>query len=221
MELKKTNFTLLGIIIVLFIVAILVLIKVVFLNVKGFEWGSVTDWISATCNMAMAGAAVYAAYNAKDWISPKIQHEGFKQASMCMAEMVQLRKLQQHLLSSYRLIIEPENNATPNDLLDNFRRHLALWQEFSKKVIDFGARCESLKIWKISVIQSDRLHMLITNLSKANKTHSEIISSFNMDAGIYIVLQKWQKQKLDVEEVHRSIADSIKSLTVDFDTLFK
>ncbi|HDC4683662.1 hypothetical protein QTN38_006925 [Enterobacter cloacae subsp. cloacae] len=221
MELKKTNFALLGIIIVLFIVAVLVLIKVLFLDAQGFEWGSVTDWVSAACNMAMAGAAVYAAYNAKDWISPKIQHEGFKQASMCMAEMIQLRILQQHLLASYRLIIKPENNATPNDLLDNFKRHNELWQDFSKKVIDYGTRCEGLKIWKIYVLQTDKFHTLISHLSKTNKIHSKIISSFNMDDGIYIVLQKWQQHKSDIEEVHKSLADSIKSLTVDFDTLFK
>lgn len=221
MDYKKLNITLVITVIVLLAVAALAFLKVLLSNSKAFEWGSVTDWISAACNIAMAGAAVYAAVNAQNWISPKIQHEGFKQASICMAEMIQLRILQQHLLASYRLIIKPENNVTSNDLLDNFKRHNELWQEFSKKVIDYGTRCEGLKIWKIYVLQTDKFHTLISHLSKTNKIHSKLISSFNMDDGIYIVLQKWQKHNSDIEEVHKSLADSIRSLTVDFDTLFK
>lgn len=220
-EFKKTNFSLLAIIIVLFIVAILVLIKVLFLNVKGFEWGSVTDCVSAVCNMAMAGAAVYAAYNAKDWISPKIQHEGFKQASMCMAEMIQLRILQQHLLASYRLIIKPEDNATPSDLLDNFKRHNELWQEFIKKAINFSTRLKSLKIWKIELQQEDKIHSLIKNLIELERLTSDLPYPFDNKNTVHNVILLWQQKKLDVEEIHKSLADSIRNLTVDFDTLFK
>jgi hypothetical protein len=220
-ELKKTNFTLLGIIVVLFIVAVLVLIKVLFLDVKGFEWGSVTDWVSAACNMAMAGAAVYAAYNAKDWISPKIQHEGFKQASMCMAEMVQLRILQQHLVSSYRLRIIQVRNPTPMELQDAFKRHHELWQEFSKKVIDFGTRCESLQVWKISVLQTDKFLLLIKTLNRVNRLHSDMLRQYNNESNLYNVLLSWKEKKDDVENSHKLLAQSIKDLTVDFDTLFK
>ncbi|WP_336983964.1 MULTISPECIES: hypothetical protein [unclassified Cedecea] len=35
------------------------------------EWGSVSDWVSAACNVAMAGAAVYAALQAKKWFRNK------------------------------------------------------------------------------------------------------------------------------------------------------
>ncbi|EKN6068026.1 hypothetical protein DVQ29_22715, partial [Yersinia enterocolitica] len=35
-----------------------------------------TDWISAGCNVVMASAAVYAAWNAKDWLSPSIHEQG-------------------------------------------------------------------------------------------------------------------------------------------------
>ncbi|CZY40041.1 Uncharacterised protein [Enterobacter cloacae] len=221
MELKKTNFTLLGIIIVLFIVAVLAFIKVLFLNVKGFEWGSVTDWVSAACNLAMAGAAVYAAYNAKDWISPKIQHEGFKQASTCMAEMVQLRILQQHLISSYRLRIIQNSNPTPMELQDAFKRHHEIWQEFSKKVIDFGTRCESLTVWKISVLQTDKFLLLIKTLNRVNRLHSDMLRQYKNESNLYNVLLSWKDKNDDIEELHHLLAQSIKDLTVDFDTLFK
>ncbi|WP_411194889.1 hypothetical protein ACHQIU_22170 [Raoultella planticola] len=71
MELKRENRILIWSVIILIFITILVLVKVLFTGSEGFEWGSVSDWVSATCNMAMAGAALYAAYNAKDWLKIK------------------------------------------------------------------------------------------------------------------------------------------------------
>lgn len=71
MELKRVKLILLWSVIILIFITILVLVKVLFTGSKGFEWGSVSDWVSAACNMAMAGAALYAAYNAKDWLKIK------------------------------------------------------------------------------------------------------------------------------------------------------
>ncbi|POE24984.1 hypothetical protein BV923_00740 [Pectobacterium odoriferum] len=45
-----------------------------------FEWGSVSDWVSSTANVVMAGAALYAAWNAKDWLSPGLRNKGFNLA---------------------------------------------------------------------------------------------------------------------------------------------
>lgn len=36
----------------------------------------VTDWISTGCNIVMASAAVYAALNAKNWLSPSLHEQG-------------------------------------------------------------------------------------------------------------------------------------------------
>lgn len=36
----------------------------------------VTDWISTGCNVVMASAAVYAAVNAKNWLSPLLHDQG-------------------------------------------------------------------------------------------------------------------------------------------------
>lgn len=71
MELKRVNLILLWSVIILIFITVLILVKVLFTGSKGFEWGSVSDWVSAACNMAMAGAALYAAYNAKDWLKIK------------------------------------------------------------------------------------------------------------------------------------------------------
>lgn len=76
MDFRKTNTFLLSIVALLLIITCLVLIKILFTATKGFEWGSVTDWLSALANLTMAGAAVYAAYIAKNWLKPNLQQQG-------------------------------------------------------------------------------------------------------------------------------------------------
>lgn len=76
MDFRRTNTTLLSIVAVLLVITCLVLIKILFTASKGFEWGSVSDWLSALANLTMAGAAVYAAYIAKNWLKPNLQQQG-------------------------------------------------------------------------------------------------------------------------------------------------
>ncbi|MFJ5420275.1 hypothetical protein ACIPSQ_06435 [Pectobacterium parvum] len=45
-----------------------------------FEWGSVSDWVSSTANAFMAAAALYAAWNAKDWIRLKNDESAYNYA---------------------------------------------------------------------------------------------------------------------------------------------
>lgn len=76
MDFRKTNTALLSIVAILLIIACLVLIKILFSATKGFEWGSVSDWLSALANLTMAGAAVYAAYITTNWLKPNLQQQG-------------------------------------------------------------------------------------------------------------------------------------------------
>ena len=71
MDCRKLNIALKTSIIVLSVVATLVLIKALFSGFNGFEWGSVTDWLSTIANIVMASAAVYAALQAKKWFKQK------------------------------------------------------------------------------------------------------------------------------------------------------
>ena len=87
MKCKKINSYLLITVIVLLFIAILVLIKILFSDFQGFEWGSVTDWISALCNIAMAGAAVYAAIHAKRWFSQHSYSTAFNKAAEFLSKI--------------------------------------------------------------------------------------------------------------------------------------
>ncbi|EPB9883220.1 hypothetical protein ACR6U3_004208 [Yersinia enterocolitica] len=84
---KWTNRIITGLVIVLLTVLVLLLIGIMFYNSdKKMEIGSLTDWISAGANICMAGAAVYAAINAKDWIKDKHNSAGYDHVTKLMAD---------------------------------------------------------------------------------------------------------------------------------------
>lgn len=80
-NIKITNRILASTVIVLLCVAILVLVKVLFHGGSQLEWGSISDWVSSIANLIMAGAALYAAWNAKNWFQTKIKENALNQVT--------------------------------------------------------------------------------------------------------------------------------------------
>lgn len=56
------------------------------------DWGNGSDLISAACNAVMAGVAVYAVANAKDWLSPKLNERKFKFADELIDQFCRLQQ---------------------------------------------------------------------------------------------------------------------------------
>lgn len=69
---KWTNRIIIGLVIVLLSLVLLLLISTIYYSLDTkMEIGSLTDWISAFCNIAMAGAAVYAGSKAVNFFKEK------------------------------------------------------------------------------------------------------------------------------------------------------
>ncbi|WP_159403175.1 hypothetical protein [Enterobacter hormaechei] len=51
------------------------------------DWGNASDIISAGCNVAMAAAAGYAAFNAKQWFSQRSHTKGFDKAEELLSKI--------------------------------------------------------------------------------------------------------------------------------------
>lgn len=74
MNLKKTNTTLLTLVGLLLILAILDLIKILFSDSKGFEWGSLTDWISASTSII---TLIFAFFVYSNWQKEKYRDDTY------------------------------------------------------------------------------------------------------------------------------------------------
>lgn len=86
MNIKIANTTLIGLVSLLLFVAILVLVKTLFSGSKGFEWGSFTDWISASSTAFTAWVAYKAFKAAPNWLKTKNNEAGFNHIASIMAE---------------------------------------------------------------------------------------------------------------------------------------
>lgn len=72
------------------------------------DWGSVSDWFSAGCNLVMASVAVYAAMNAKDWLSPKLNERKFKFADEVIDDFCKLQQEALYLHSDVKQLINTD-----------------------------------------------------------------------------------------------------------------
>lgn len=105
LNIKKCNLFLISTVFVLLLVSILVGIKVLFSNMHGLEWGSVTDWFSAISTLAGSIASfgtLYIAYKAfqkaPEWLDQKkynIAHEIIEQS--IYSNLQKVRTTSQHL----------------------------------------------------------------------------------------------------------------------------
>ncbi|EMN5860191.1 hypothetical protein RJ495_000720 [Pluralibacter gergoviae] len=71
LNIKKCNIILLMSVAILFFVAALVLIKILFSGSSGFEWGSVSDWVSAISTFLTLCTAIVALCKVPDWLNQK------------------------------------------------------------------------------------------------------------------------------------------------------
>lgn len=71
MNIKKWNTYLLSVVLLLIIVAVLVTVKILFTDISGFEWGSVTDWISSLSTAGTLCVAILAYRKAPEWMAQK------------------------------------------------------------------------------------------------------------------------------------------------------
>ncbi|EEW0968756.1 hypothetical protein ACXZDT_003961 [Escherichia coli] len=74
MNIKIANTTLIGLVSLLLFVAILVLVKILFSGSKGFEWGSFTDWISASSSII---TLIFAFYVYSRWQKDKYRDDAY------------------------------------------------------------------------------------------------------------------------------------------------
>lgn len=129
------------------------------------EWGSVSDWFSAACNAVMAGVAVYAAANAKDWLSPKLNERKFKFADELIDQFCRLQQ------EGFYLHVEVNNviNVDPDEQgdADQYRK---LWQEVSNKefeyrknIISLNTALERMDLWGLKPKDKDEFKRIINS----------------------------------------------------------
>jgi hypothetical protein len=222
---QRLNSALLTVAIIFFVVATLALIKLLFSNSKGFEWGTVSDLFSALCNLATAVAAVYAAFNAKRWLSPKIQNEGFRQANQVLLDMIQINIINQKMMAALKIMLLKYSNGRYekySDEKDNDRdKYHNQFRELNELLISFGNRYLALQIWKIDSLQDDQFIVLICKLGEIQKLYDSILYALKQNKNANNLIVKLENKCNEVFVEGKSISEKIEKLSIPFDLLFK
>lgn len=215
---NKTNKILIGSVSALCIVGTLTLLKALF-NDGG---KMLTDWISAFSNALMAGAAVYAASKAKDWLSPKLNERKFKFADELIDHFCKLQEEALYLHSDTKQTINTDPDLQGDDKAFSIHWNAVYKRgiDYRKNTINLRTTMERMDLWGLVPINKDdfaaiidshlELSYMIENALSvgANEKHLRMKNSFEYDR------QLSQKYKT-VRASHNKIMKHYSKLFVD------
>ncbi|MFN2992222.1 hypothetical protein [Serratia plymuthica] len=161
------------------------------------NFGNTSDIVSAMCNIAMAGAAVYAALNAKGWFSQKSHTRGHEKAEEILSSIdVFYRNRNQTLAELYqlhKLIIEINKHIDNYEKKDNFvyKEKSKYFSEYISKIDKLSEELELMERWNILVVNKDKITNIIKHLREFN------VSAYNTCHMSYICITELNNGDID------------------------
>lgn len=150
MDCRKANIVLITIVSTLLIITCLVLIKFLFSGKEGFEWGSVSDWVSSIANLIMAGAALYAAWNAKNWFQTKIKENALNQVTKFWTNCDLFSLDMMKTYENVRNLNNTNPDYEPKDFAYLVRTEKEVIDQLQIKLTALRNELQSLTFWKVS-----------------------------------------------------------------------
>ncbi|EIX1498678.1 hypothetical protein ACW2AV_000158 [Cronobacter sakazakii] len=178
------------------------------------EWGSVSDWFSVACNAVMAGVAVYAAKNAKDWLSPKLNERKFRFADELIDQFCKLQQEGFYLHAEVKQLI----NTDPDEQgdADIFRKRWnAMYQkeiEYRRNIINLRTTMERMDLWGLQPKnEADFKEIIDSHLSLAYK----------IEDSLSIGADETRFRQQNSFEYDRQISDYYKSVRASHNKIMK
>lgn len=120
-------------------------IVICFLDALVFE-KNIADWVSSTANVVMAGAALYAAWNAKDWFKQRSYSLGFAQAEKLLLEL-------DSIFLSMDDIIKKISSYNKNDFLLTTIPEREIFIKLNDKIVENKNNLENIKYNSLSLVR--------------------------------------------------------------------
>ncbi|WP_312633505.1 hypothetical protein [Pseudescherichia sp.] len=147
LKLKKWKQAVITITAFMFVLELIAIANIVF--DKPLDLGSITDWFSSIADLLMAGAAIYAAWNAKDWFKTKIKENALNKVTLflnnCDVFSMEMRNLY--------LRVSDLNNTDPDYQPKDFEelviKQRIIIDEMQIKLITLKAELKSLIFWNV------------------------------------------------------------------------
>ncbi|MCE0826584.1 hypothetical protein LVQ78_11140 [Buttiauxella sp. A2-C2_NF] len=226
MKVEGWNKLLVATVIVLLWVAILALIKVLFSDSNGFEWGSVSDWLSSLGTIGTLGIAIAAYKKAPEWLAQKqydVVHNVIEES--VYNNLTKVKSSSHHLKNlfcsvSKQSIIVLNNNCDINESLrDEVYKLDSLMDEFAN--ISYSVINSLNTIPRNGFALSNYSCSIIDILKNTNREYGNIYnlflsSYFEVDSLIHadrqakdLTIDEFLEFKKQVTELHKKVSDLI------------
>ncbi|HHL2528201.1 TPA: hypothetical protein ACQ317_004146 [Yersinia enterocolitica] len=150
-----------------------------------FEPSSYTDWISAFCNIIMAGATVVAVLAAKNYLAQFTAQEGYKIAIELVNEHIrqisQCERLCEFYIEQRRMIEKYKNvlptNAITSSIDGNTNRYDLLVTDYNRFVSKFEDYLFKLNTYGLSVsdTKSKDFNSMLSGLREISKSCNDLL----------------------------------------------
>lgn len=222
----KTNIALISTVGVLLIIATLVLIKILFADVNGFEWGSFTDWLSAVGTFGTFIIAIIALMKVPDWMEQKhydiayslIENAVFKELANVSATSVQLRAKTSNIT---RRIANAVRNSV-RDTKSNLNRIDELYESFQAYHKDFNQSVNGIinqlkaitrTEYYIAPYTQEIINQLQTATKKYNNINYQIINAIAEIEDFYDYSEGLEITEIDIYDIRKEIIETNKELS--------
>lgn len=184
------------------------------------EWGSVSDWFSTACNAVMAGVAVYAAKNAKDWLSPKLNDRKFKFADELIDSFCKLQQEAFYLHNTALQIINTEPDDQGDTALSHKEYNIVFDKQmtYRKSVLSLKIEMERMDLWGLKARNKDDFDKLVDSHFQLSYVIEEsLIPRFNDNNDF---LQSSYENSMKISEKYRNVRALHNNIIKHYNQLF-
>lgn len=183
MNLKKANITLITIVGLLLFVAVLVLIKCLFSDVKGFEWGSVSDWFSTFGTLGTLWIAYVALRKAPEWMSQKHYDIAYNTIeSAVFHDLAKVRSASMHLKNKIFyfsknmnniVLLDEKSSIFISETLERIGQNIDEYHQITYSIIN-RLKSISRTEYDLTNYTKDLIETLLTTVNDYNKIYNDI-----------------------------------------------
>ncbi|MEQ9995625.1 hypothetical protein [Pectobacterium versatile] len=135
-----------------------------FLDALVFE-KSIADWVSSTANVCMAGAALYAAFHAKDWFSRRISENSFNIANDIIQRIEDLKIKTQPDLWKARQSVHGFRNKSSDSIYNSLDFYISHSNDL-ENIRSINRKIARIKTLGIIIINENLLNDALSSLVK-------------------------------------------------------
>ncbi|CAI0755254.1 Uncharacterised protein [Serratia proteamaculans] len=188
------------------------------------SFGNVADIVSAFCNIAMAGAAVYAALNAKGWVNQKADEISLLLANKVICETCP------NISISLGGITDPFNYIGDKVLFNSRERHDELVKTLELKDKDAWYLFKEIREFKKDIDTLERQGWVLKNKQKIfiDEFFSKIeeFYSIYLSASTRIQMLRWPDNEINdydivCDSIVTDIFDSVKNVKIHFGVIIR